>query len=123
MQKHLLIIDDEQSIRDVLTQYLTASGYRVSVVASALEAVDQVRKDPPDLIISDLQLEDADGLEMIAQIKTQHADIPVILLTGVLFDPEVVRDILRAKVTRYIEKTASLSTVVAAIKEILGPQA
>lgn len=122
MKKHILVIDDEQSIRDVLTQYLTASGYRVSVVSSALEAVDQVRKEPPDLIISDLQLEDADGLEMIAQIKTQLPHLPVILLTGVLFDPEVVRDILRAKVTRYIEKTASLSTVVTAIHEILGPK-
>lgn len=120
MKKHILIIDDEQSIRDVLTQYLTASGYRVSVVASALDAIDQVRKEPPDLIISDLQLEDADGLELIGQIKTQLPNLPVILLTGVLFDPEVVRDILRARVTRYLEKTAPLSKLVESIQEILG---
>ena len=120
MTPHILIIDDEQSIRDVLTQYLTASNFRVTAVATALEALDQVKKSVPDLIISDLQLEDADGLEMISQIKTLYPSLPVILLTGVLFDPEVVRHILRAKVTRYLEKTTSLSKLVEAIREILS---
>lgn len=122
MKKRILVIDDEQSIRDVLTQYLVASHYQVTAVATSIEAVDEVQKQLPDLIISDLQLEDTDGLEMIGLIKAQHPDLPVILLTGVLFDPEVVRDILRAKVTRYIDKTASLSKLVEAINEILGPK-
>ena len=73
----------------MLAQFLTGSGYVVTTAGSAAEALTCVQRDPPDLILSDLQLEDADGLEMIGRLKTVLPATPVILLTGVLFTPRL----------------------------------
>ncbi len=120
MKNHILIIDDEATIRDLLAQFFTASDFRVTAVASAAEALRSVKHDPPNLIISDLQLEDADGLDMIDQLKAAHPDAPVILLTGVLFEAEVVRDILSKKVACYLEKTSPLTQILATVHRLLG---
>ena len=119
MKKHILIVDDEANIRDLLAQFLTMNGYRTTPVASAAEALLVGRADPPDLIMADLQLEDADGLEMIAELKAILPDKPVILLTGVLFDPKVVRDVLSTKVACYLEKTSSLERILEAVRRLL----
>jgi DNA-binding NtrC family response regulator len=120
MKQHILIVDDEADIRDLLAQFLTINGYRTTAAASAAEALKVGRQDPPDLIIADLQLEDADGLEMIAELKAMLPDKPVILLTGVLFDPKVVRDVLSTKVACYLEKTSSLARILEAVQHLLG---
>lgn len=119
MSKHVLLIDDEANIRELLAIALKGKGYRVTAAASADEAQTTVKKDPPDLIISDLQLEDEDGLAIIAQLKTTLPNVPVILLTGVLFDPQVVRENLSKKVSCYLEKTSSLSKITDTIKRLL----
>ena len=120
MKKHILIIDDEAVIRDILGQLLATNGYRTTAVASAAAALEAVRQDPPNLIFSDLQLEDADGLEMIARIKVLLPDVPVILLTGVLFEPEVISDVLKTKVACYLEKTSSLAQILEAVRRFIG---
>jgi DNA-binding NtrC family response regulator len=120
MKKHILIVDDEASIRGLLAQYLTRQGYRVTPVESAAEARRVVAADAPVLIISDLQLEDSDGLTMIQELKTALPDVPVILLTGVLFDPQVVNETLSKTVTVYLQKTTPLTTIVGEIRRLIG---
>ena len=119
-KKHILIVDDEADVREVLAQALMAKGYRVSAAESPHEGVRLVKSDPPQLLISDLQMEDSDGLEMIEQIKKLFPDLPVILLTGMIFDAEVVRETISKKVSCYIEKTASLQKVTQEVQRLLG---
>ena len=57
MKKHILTVDDETEILEVLRQVFTAEGYRVTAASSASEARKVAESDPPDLIITDLQLE------------------------------------------------------------------
>jgi CheY-like chemotaxis protein len=121
MQKHLLVVDDEAAIRELLASFLDRSGYRVTAVASALEAEEHAARDKPDLVISDLQLEASDGLEMIDRLKTLMPETPMMLLTGVLFDPKVVRETLQKKVSCYVEKTAPLSKILEAVRSLIGP--
>ena len=121
MKQHLLVVDDEANIRELLGKCLASNGYRVTAVASAAEALRVARDERPDLIISDLQLEDADGLEMIAELKAEFPERPVILLTGVLFDPKVVNELLPAKVDCYLEKTSSLAKILEAVRRLIGP--
>jgi|HubBroStandDraft_1064217.scaffolds.fasta_scaffold652731_2 DNA-binding NtrC family response regulator len=118
MKKHILIVDDEESIRELLSIFLTGAGFRATTVASLAAALDAVRQDPPDLIISDLQLEGADGLETIARLKNAVPDKPVILLTGVLFDPKAVNEVLMSKVTCYLPKTCSLTQIMDAVRRL-----
>ncbi|OHE78232.1 MAG: hypothetical protein A3G75_06915 [Verrucomicrobia bacterium RIFCSPLOWO2_12_FULL_64_8] len=120
MKKHILIVDDEEGVRAVLAEALAIGEYRVTAVASAAEAQRAVKADPPDLIISDLQLEDGDGLELIDRLKELAPKARVILLTGVLFDPTVVETTLSKKVSCYIEKTSPLKQILGEIQRLLG---
>jgi CheY-like chemotaxis protein len=120
MNSHILIVDDEAQIRNLLAEFLTRSGYRVTAVSSAIEAQAAVQADRPDLIITDLQLEDSDGLDMIERLKATLPNTPVILLTGVLFDPKVARDVLSKKVSSYLAKTSSLSKIHEEIRRLLA---
>jgi DNA-binding NtrC family response regulator len=121
MKSHILLVDDEAEIRDILAHCLSANGYRVTSVGTATDAFRVSREDPPDLIVADLQLEDADGLEMIAKLKIALPERPVILLTGVLFDPDVVASVLSDKVACYLEKTSSLAKILETVRRLLVP--
>ncbi|AOS43072.1 Photosynthetic apparatus regulatory protein RegA [Lacunisphaera limnophila] len=118
--RHLLAIDDEAPILDLLKEYLSTQGFRVSTASTAIEARRVVESDPPALIISDLQLEETDGLHLIEQLRTHLPKTPVILLTGVLFEPQVVEETLKWKVSSYVSKTAPLQVLVQEIRRLLG---
>lgn len=120
MKKHILIVDDEPDIREVLAEALTAKNYRVTSAGAGHEALRIVKTDPPQLLISDLQMEDADGLELIEKIKDVLPNLPVILLTGMIFEPEVILETINKKVSCYIEKTASLKRVTDEAQRLLG---
>jgi len=119
MPKHILTIDDEPDIRDMLSDALRITGYRVTAVSSAAEAMHVVRTDRPDMVITDLQLPEADGFEIIEQVKAVYPDIPIILLTGVLFDPSALGGDIGRKVTCYIEKTVPLAQILGEVKKHL----
>jgi|CXWL01.1.fsa_nt_gi two-component system response regulator GlrR len=117
--KHILIVDDEAVIRELLTEVLTMAGYRVSPAATAAAAKQLLLADRPDLMVTDLQLEQSDGLALLAEIKAAHPDMPTLLLTGVLFDEETVEARLRGKVSAYLPKTSPLKVIVAEVGHLL----
>jgi DNA-binding NtrC family response regulator len=123
MKKHILSVDDEAAIRELLHEILTLKGYRVSTVATARDAKRIVEKDPPQLIILDFQIEEGDGLVFIEELKNLCPAIPILLLTGAVFDRGMVRDVINTKVAGYLDKTASLDKVVGEIQRLLGDDA
>jgi len=120
MKRHILVIDDEAEIRELLGQFLNASGFLVTGASCRSEALTAVQQGRPDLIISDLQLEDADGLELITALKASCPDSPVILLTGVLFEPGVVQSVLGAQGVQYIPKTSPLTRILEVVRTLLS---
>jgi CheY-like chemotaxis protein len=80
----ILIVDDDQSIRDLLRMHLSAAGYEVHVAEDAIAAGYLVLRSPPDLIISDVHMPHMDGFEFIAALKADSTlpKIPVIFLTS-----------------------------------------
>ena len=118
--QHILTIDDETEIRELLQEFLGSAGYRVSGASTPDEALRIVRNDPPQLIITDLQLEEVDGFDVIELIKAVAPKTPIILLTGVLFDPEVIRGPVGEKIVAYVEKTEPLERVLQEVKRHLG---
>jgi DNA-binding response OmpR family regulator len=119
MKKHILAIDDEADIRDLLQETLTLKGYRVSTAADPEQARKIVQEDPPQLIIMDFQIEQGDGFVLIEEMKRLGPNIPILLLTGALFDRNAVRDTFETRVDRYLDKTTSLSTIVSEIELLL----
>ena len=85
MPASILVIDDDESIRQLLQLHLSAAGYEVHVADDAISAGYMVLRSPPDLIISDVNMPHMDGFEFIAALKADKSipDIPVIFLTSV----------------------------------------
>jgi len=84
MAATILVIDDDESMRDLLRLHLSAAGYEVQVAEDAITAGYMVLKHPPDLIISDVHMPHMDGFEFIAALKSDKSlpEIPVIFLTS-----------------------------------------
>lgn len=119
-KKHVLIVDDEAGIREILAEGLSSPGCRVTVAESVAMAMEVVSKDRPDLIITDLQMEEADGFDLIDELKTAGPDIPVILLTGVLLDQSAVRTATGGKDVSYLPKSSSLAEIIATARRYLA---
>src|SRR5678810_1454623 len=85
MAASILIVDDDESIRDLLRLHLSAAGYEVNVAEDAIAAGYLVLRSPPDLIISDVNMPHLDGFEFIEALKADKTlpAIPVIFLTSV----------------------------------------
>jgi CheY-like chemotaxis protein len=120
MIKHILSVDDEPLISELLREVLTGKGYRVSTAAMPEQARGCVKKDPPQLIIMDFQIEEGDGFALIEEFKKSLPNTPVLLLTGFIFDGQIARGSIQKMVDRYLDKTASLSTIIREIQGLLG---
>jgi DNA-binding response OmpR family regulator len=84
MAATILIIDDDESIRDLLRLHLSAAGYEVRLAADAIEAGYSVLRAPPDLIITDVSMPHLDGFEFVTALKADKTlpPIPIIFLTS-----------------------------------------
>ena len=84
MAAKILVVDDDESLRELLRMHLAAAGYEVSTAADAISAGYLVLKNPPDLILSDISMPHMDGFEFVAALKSDRTlpDIPVIFLTS-----------------------------------------
>ena len=120
MKEHILVIDDEADIRELLREVLTIKGYCVSTAADAEQARKTVKEAPPRLIIMDFQIEQEDGFVLIDDLKRLGPKIPILLLTGALFDRNGVRDTIEQRVSRYLDKTTPLSTIISEIELLLA---
>ena len=85
MGKHILVLDDDLFTRKLIGMMLERAGYRVSMVASAQEAMRVLNQAPPvDAITCDLMMPDVDGLHFIETVKAEErfAHIPVVVITA-----------------------------------------
>ncbi|HXM33439.1 MAG TPA: sigma-54 dependent transcriptional regulator [Chthoniobacterales bacterium] len=80
--RRILIIDDERPILLTLEALLGRHGYQPETAATASYGLRVLKENPPAVLLLDLQLPDADGLEMLAQIKSEHPETQVIILTA-----------------------------------------
>jgi len=84
MAAHILIVDDDESIRELLRLHLGSAGYEVDVAEDAIVAGYKVLRRPPDLIIADVNMPHMSGFEFVAALKDDKSlpYIPVIFLTS-----------------------------------------
>ena len=101
----ILAIDDEAHVLDELTQALAADGYECYTCDDAGSALEMARQVAPDLIVSDINIGGASGLELCEQIKAEPGlfDVPVVFLSGAQI-PDVVRRAHAAGGAYYLRK-------------------
>ncbi len=79
---NVMVVDDEENIREVLSNYLTNLGYFVVTAKDGTDALDKFRSRSFDLIISDLLMPNIDGLELLKRIREQDKDVIFLMITG-----------------------------------------
>jgi DNA-binding response OmpR family regulator len=80
--KSILVVDDEDTIREVVGRYLEYEGFKVCEAADGEAALAAYEKQPPDLIILDLMLPGVDGLTVLRRLRRDRPHVPVIMLTA-----------------------------------------
>jgi two-component system response regulator AtoC len=81
-KRSVLVVDDDADIRSLLKDLLSEEGYTVRLAKSGAEAIEQVTKDLPDLVMMDIKLPDQDGIGVLRQLKREHPELEVIVMTA-----------------------------------------
>ena len=114
----ILVIDDDSLVRWSLAQHLTRRGYRVAAAGSAAEALVLARGVAPQVVVLDLKLPDRHGLDLLAELRRERAECPVIVLSAHL-TPEVTVQALAAGATYVAEKPFQLDTLCELVRRAL----
>jgi two-component system alkaline phosphatase synthesis response regulator PhoP len=123
-KKEILVVDDEEDIRELVTFNLTREGYVVRSASSGEEALDSVKKQMPHLIILDLMLPGMDGLEVARKLKKDSSTegIPVVMLTAKGEEADIVAG-LELGADDYVTKPFSPRVLTARVKTVLRRKA
>ncbi len=119
MKTRILVVDDEAPIRELLAAYLTKYGYEVVTAASGAEAQRLADGETVHLAILDVVLPDTDGMELLAQLKQGHPNLPAVLLTGIGFDEELLQEAQRCGAAGYVSKALPLDQLLMEVRRVL----
>lgn len=78
----ILVVDDDDRLRALLSRYLAENGFRVTTAACAAEAREKLRFLQPELMVLDVMMPGEDGLQFLESLRRENADVPVLLLTA-----------------------------------------
>lgn len=80
--ERILVVDDEEGIREVISTLLEAQGYQCTVVGNGRGALEYLEKNSLDLVLSDMVKPEMDGLKLLEWLRARSQDIPVIMVTA-----------------------------------------
>jgi DNA-binding NtrC family response regulator len=119
MSKRILVVDDQESMRDMLADLLDMMGYESCTVESGTQALEKLIAAEIDLVITDLNMPEMDGLELMKRIKARSPGMPVIVITGYgTFNTE--RQVLSDGDDGYIPKPCTINRVQETVNTALG---
>lgn len=106
--KHILVADDEEHIRTSVSFVLEDAGYKVTAVANGAAALERINAyetegQPVDLLLTDVQMPDMNGLELVDELNNRSIELPVLVITG-YGDKETVIELMRKGCVDYLDK-------------------
>ncbi|MFP6662930.1 MAG: UDP-3-O-acyl-N-acetylglucosamine deacetylase [Deltaproteobacteria bacterium] len=122
MGKKILVVDDEEKIRQSLRGVLSDEGHVVVEAGDGRQALEVLDAEQPDLVILDVWLPEVDGLTLLEKIKGEHPELPVIIICGHANIEAAVRA-TRLGASDFIEKPFSIEAILASITRALGDAA
>ncbi|MBW1988492.1 MAG: response regulator [Deltaproteobacteria bacterium] len=123
--KRILVVDDEPDFADIVKSYLEKEGFLVDVAYDGAQALEKVRRNPPDALVLDVMMPKKDGYQVCAELKADEktADIPIVLLTAVASHVTSTRyshyDGMSTEADDYIPKPATAEQITESIKLLL----
>lgn len=115
----ILIVDDDASVRDVISVLLQEEGYDCRTASSAEAALDVAAAEAPPLVISDMKMPGRDGIWLLEAFRERYPETAVIMLTG-YGDTEAAVDCLRRGAVDYLLKPPKLTDLIRAIERALA---
>ena len=118
VKAHILIVDDDSRITDLLRRILAYEGYSVAIAASGSEALNRSLERPPDLIVLDIMMPGLDGLEVAQRLREAGDNVPILMLTA----RDTVADRVKGLETGaddYLVKPFAPEELVARVKALL----
>lgn len=118
MKAHILVVDDDPRITDLLRRVLAYEGYSTAIAANGNEALNRTLERPPDLIILDIMLPGLDGLEVARRLRAADDNVPILMLTA----RDAVADRVKGLETGaddYLVKPFAPEELVARVKALL----
>ena len=118
--KHILVVDDEKDLVELLVYNLHKQGYRTSIARTGRSAVDQAVSTPPDLIVLDIMLPELSGTEVASRLRTNPvtAEIPILMLTAKSDEVDQIVG-LTVGADDYVTKPFSVKVLLARIDALL----
>lgn len=113
----ILLIDDDETVLRTVGRFLDARGHTVRTTASASEALPLMEPHPPDLVVSDIQMPEMDGVAALKAIRERFPDLPVILMTGYA-TVETAVAALRLGAMDYLKKPICLAELQTCIRRV-----
>lgn len=115
---HILVVDDEQDICEILQFNFESEGFEVTTANSAEEALERLPQVRPDLLLLDVMMDRMSGLEMAQRLRAEGNQVPIIFLTAKTQERDQL-DGFEVGADDYITKPFSFSTVLARVKAVL----
>ena len=115
----ILVADDEEAIRDLLAKTLALAEYDVRTVPDGQSAIDLLRTERFQLLITDLRMPGVDGLAVIREARRLSPDLPVVILTGFSTEASAI-EAISLGVSGYLTKPFRLAKVLAVAAKALG---
>ena len=117
----ILIVDDEQSYRQLLTLVFEADGHRVRTASNGTEAIEQLQLEPADVIISDVRMPDMNGIELLGSVRQSFPDAGVVLMTA-FASVETARDAFKLGADDFIQKPFDVEELKLIVRKTLEKQ-
>lgn len=115
---HVLVVDDEVAITDLITEVLSIAGYQVTTSSDGLDALNQIRRSKFDLILLDVNLPKVDGFAVLEKIREGAPTQPIIMISARIDKDDVTRG-LRLGADDYVRKPFSVEELVLRIENLL----
>ncbi|RYY46241.1 MAG: sigma-54-dependent Fis family transcriptional regulator, partial [Chitinophagaceae bacterium] len=120
--KHILIIDDDMDMCQLLSNFLKRKGFTASSASSGKKGLEAVKENNFDLVLCDFRLGDMDGKEVLQQIKAVQPAMPVVILTG-YSDVKMAVEVMRLGAFDYITKPLVPEEIIKMINKALDEDA
>jgi len=119
--RRVLVVDDEESIRELLRRTLALAEYEAQAVSDGKAGLELLRREPWDLLIADLRMPEMDGLSLIREARRLHPQLPVIIVTGYSSESNAIQAV-NLGVVGYLVKPFRIPQILSAVAKALGEQ-
>jgi DNA-binding NtrC family response regulator len=115
----VLVVDDDSGARQAMADVLTDEGYQVRLAENGRHALEQLDREVPALLVTDLEMPEIDGERLIAQTQARHPGLPILVITSRLA-VDAQREAERLGVKGYLNKPIDIDVLLDRIKTALA---